>query len=116
MNSKNHMRLKICGTEYALCSDDSEGYMKEQGEKVEQHIRQMMKDNPSLSISMAAVLTALEYCDDATKSKDTADNLRVQIKEYLSEAARVRGENDELRRRVDELNFQLQNRQQRPGR
>lgn len=108
MSSKNHVRMKICGMEFVVCSDDSEQYIRDMGARVEQRIQSLMKDSASMSVSMAAVFTALELCDESFKAKEAADNLRVQIKEYLAEAARVRGENDELRRRVDSTSGQRQ--------
>lgn len=49
-------------------------------------------------MTMAAVLSALSYCDTANKANISADNLRAQLKEYLSDASRYRSQYEESRR------------------
>lgn len=98
MESKSRVKLKICGNEFIVVSEDSEEYIKKTGEQVEKRIQGIMEQNESFSISMAAVFAAMEFCDEAIKSKISADNLRAQVQEYMSEASKV----GEYGRRLDE--------------
>ena len=61
------------------------------------------RDNPRLSVTMAAVLAALDYCDEAVKATESADNLRSQIKDYLEDSSQARMEADEARRENEKL-------------
>lgn len=90
------VRLSICGTEYVLSSEDSEEYMTDIAGRVERQMKDLMA-NPRISLSMAAVLAALNAQDTAEKALRAADNLRVQMKEYLDDNARARTEADRLR-------------------
>lgn len=100
----NKIRLTICDTEYLLNAEESEEYMQALAEKVDASMRQMM-ENPRVSLSMAAVLTALNAQDELEKALASADNLRAQMKDYLNDSARaevdrLRQENAQLRARL----------------
>ena len=60
-----------------------------------------------MSTSMASIFTALEFCDEATKAREAADNLRSEIKEYLDDAVRTKSEAAEFRKREQNLNREL---------
>ena len=67
-----------------------------------------MKGNPRLSVTMAAVLAALDYCDESVKSTESADNLRSQIKDYLEDSSQARMEAEEARREIEKLKKEVQ--------
>lgn len=90
------VRLTICGTEYVLTTDENEEYMIGLGKRVERSMQEMMA-NPRVSLSMAAVMVALNGEDTAEKALKAADNLRMQMKEYLDDNSRARAEADRLR-------------------
>ncbi len=103
MSEKNRVKLKICGNEFYVVSQDSEEYIRAVAEKVERYLQNLMDRSPTMSTTMAAVFAALEFCDEAAKATESADNLRAQIKDYLEEAAAAKSEATELRRREIEL-------------
>ena len=81
----NKVRLTICGSSYVISTN-------------------------SVSITTAAVRTALNYSDELEKASGSADNMRRQIKDYLEDAAsakmaaeELRRENAALRKKVDDL-------------
>lgn len=100
---KNRIKLVIGGVDYYISSDDEAEYLKEVADEVDKKMERVLKENNKISITMAAVLTALEYCDLYKKSEESADNLRVQIKEYLEDSARARMEADVARKEVERL-------------
>ena len=104
---KTKVRLHICGTDYIITADDNEQYVRSIGAEVERRMQEVMEGNPRISLTMAAILTALSCCDDCTKATDSADNLRAQLKDYLTESARFRSENDEYRRENDRLKKEI---------
>lgn len=77
-------------------------------------MNELMASSNSVSITTAAVMTALDYRDELEKASGSADNMRRQIKDYLEDAAsakmaaeEARRENASLKRRVDELERRL---------
>ena len=107
MSEKNRVTIKICGYDFIISSDDSEEYIRSIGQKVEDHINRLMNYSNSMSTSMASIFTALEFCDESVKSREAADNLRSQVKEYLDDAVRAKSEAAELRRREQSLTREL---------
>ena len=92
MGAKNRVKLIIADCEISVVSEDSEEYIRETGACVDEYIRNLMNRAPSMSTTLAAIFAALDFCDEATKEKLAADNLRSQIKEYFDEAANLRDE------------------------
>lgn len=96
--ARNRVKLTICGSDFMLSSDESVEYMETLGEQVDREIRQLMEDNPRMSMNMAAVLTAINNADRARKAESAADHLRTQVTEYLEENKALRAEMEALRR------------------
>lgn len=108
MGAKNRVKLKIADCEILVASEDSEEYIRQTGERVNEYVRNIMENAPNMSTTLASIFAALEFCDEATKEKEAADNLRGQIKEALDEAARLRKELEETQRREEEARKELE--------
>lgn len=106
--SKNRIKLNICGTEFVITSDDSESYVHSVGDEVEKAMEELTDKNERISITMAATITALNYCDESHKASRAADNLRSQIKDYLEDSSRARTEAEESKKEIDRLKKELQ--------
>lgn len=96
--ARNRVKLTICGAEFMLSSDESVEYMEKLGKEVDREIRQLMEDNPRMSMNMAAVLAAINNADRSHKAEANADHLRSQVTEYLEENKALRAEMEALRR------------------
>lgn len=108
MNEQStRVRLNICGSEYSVITDDSEEYIISVGQEVDKRIKTTMNDNPRLSLTMAAILSALSYCDECRKANESADNLRTQIKDYLEDSSKARLEADDARKEAERLKREL---------
>lgn len=99
---KNKVSLKIAGSDYYIVSEEQPAYMHELAQDVDSKISDILKSG-NLSITQAAILAALEFADDAKKNKASADNLRSQLKEYLEDAAKAKGERDFYKRELDKV-------------
>ncbi|WP_294569838.1 cell division protein ZapA [uncultured Subdoligranulum sp.] len=118
------VRLNICGSSYVVSTSESEDYMQNLADRLNLDMNELMASSNSVSITTAAVMTALNYRDELEKASGSADNMRRQIKDYLEDAAsakmaaeEVRRENATLKRRIDELERRLrrsQNSQEAP--
>lgn len=108
------VRLNICGSSYVIATSESEDYMQNLADRLNLDMNELMASSNSISITTAAVMTALNYRDELEKASGSADNMRRQIKDYLEDAAsakmaaeEVRRENASLKRRIDELERRL---------
>ena len=57
----------------------------------------------------AALLVAMDYCDEVNKLKEGAENMRTQLKSYMDETNRALAERDDARRLADKLKDELMN-------
>ena len=106
--SKNRIKLNICGCECVISSEDSENYIRSVGDEVQKAITGTMDRNERVSVTMAAIISALSYCDDAHKNSAAAENLRSQIKDYLEDSSKARLEAEEARRENERLKREIQ--------
>ena len=104
--NKNKVHVKIGGASYTIVTEDEAEYVETLADEISENMRAIINSNPSLSMTQAAVLVAL---DNAASKKATAsaDNLRAQIKDYLEDSARARMEVDVARREVERLNREI---------
>ena len=108
------VRLNICGSSYVVNTSESEDYMKNLADRLNLDMNELMASSNSVSITTAAVMTALNYRDELEKASGSADNMRRQIKDAASAkmaAEEARRENASLKRRVDELERRLRRNQ-----
>lgn len=106
--NKNKIRLNICGAECTITSEDNETYVLALGDEVEKSIQGIMSKNDRVSLTLAAIITALSFCDESKKAVAAADNLRSQIKDYLEDSSRSRLEADEARREIERMKQEIQ--------
>lgn len=115
------VRLNICGSSYVVSTTENESYMQNLAERLNLDMNELMASSKSVSITTAAVMTALNYRDELEKASGSADNMRRQIKDYLEDAASAKMAAEELRREVasqrkciEELERRLRTRQDIP--
>lgn len=101
------IRLMIAGEEYNIATDDDLDYVANLGRELDKKIDGIMKESTRISVTQAAIVTALEYADAAKKNEDISENLRTQIQEYLEDAARARTDAEISRREVERLTKEL---------
>ena len=101
------IRLMIAGEEYNIGTDDDLDYVAKLGEELDKKISTLLRDNARISITQAAIVTALEYADAAKKSEIVSENLRTQIQEYLEDAARARTDAEISKRELERLSKEL---------
>ena len=86
----NKVRLEICGCSYVISTTDSEEYTLSLAEKLDRSMGEILAQNPTASVTAAAVLSALDYLDELEKASASADNMRSQIRDYLEDAAKAK--------------------------
>lgn len=108
MNNKKTVKLTIRNMDYYVVADGSESRAREIGDEVNRKINELMDSNSQISTTMAAVMLSLSYCEESKKEHEDAENLRSQVKDYLSENSRTRLELDDARREVERLRREVQ--------
>ena len=109
----NKVRVTIAGAPYAIATTDTENYITTLATK-------LLDNNGNLSVTKAAVFCAMDYLDEYRKSAGSAENMRSQIQDYISDAAKaklaadkVKAENETLKRENAALREQLAKLQQK---
>ncbi|GGJ06305.1 hypothetical protein GCM10010885_14310 [Alicyclobacillus cellulosilyticus] len=92
----NRIRVRIFGSEYVLRGDAPEEMLRSVAEYVDGMMRRITTANPRLDAQKAAVLAALNIAEELFRLRREANILQ-------QEATRVRRENEELLRLLDEL-------------
>ena len=72
------VRLNICGSSYVVNTSESEDYMQNLADRLNLDMNELMASSNSVSITTAAVMTALNYRDELEKASGSADNMRRQ--------------------------------------
>ena len=98
------IRLTVAGIEYYVNTDESEAYMREIADKVGVRMNSLSKDNPFLSTTMAAVMCALQFCDENKKLETELAETKRALKRATEESACSSLESDEARREIERLN------------
>ena len=102
---KNRVSVTIGGRDYTLVAVEEEPYVKKVAEHVDQKVKEMM-ETAHLSVTDAAIMTAVNIADDYFKMVETSENLRSQLKEYLEEASKMKLELSEAKRALFKLQKQ----------
>lgn len=110
---KIKVKINIAGSEFTVLSQDDETYTTMIANEVDRKINEIRTANPQVSVTAAAMLAALNFCDSVKKAEKDSDNFRVQIKEYLTEASKNKSEADEMKRENQRLKKDIQKYRQR---
>ncbi|MCI6771720.1 MAG: cell division protein ZapA [Oscillospiraceae bacterium] len=105
---RNKVKLNIGGAEYSILTDDDASYAIALGKEVDLALDKIMKENPRLSMTQAAVMLALSYADEYKKTSTSAEHLREQIKDYLDDASDAKSKADWARREAEKAKRDLE--------
>ena len=97
MSEKTRVRLKIVGSEFVVSADEDKEYIVKISNMVDGKIKALLRQSDSMSVAMAAILAALNYCDELEKEKIIAEELLRRTETSESLASRACGELDQLR-------------------
>ena len=113
--NKNRIRIEIAGTRFTVLSVENEEYTYKVADRVNSEISAVRRAAPGLTLPSAVMLAALNICDNMTKAEEDADMLRLQIKEYLNEAAKYRSAYEEAERENEKLKKDMETYRKRLG-
>ena len=92
--------IRVLDTPYSVVTDESEEHVEKVAKLVDASMRDLLERNPRASVTMSAIYTAFQFCGEKLKAEDAANHLRGQLKSYLEDMNKMRGEYEELRRKT----------------
>lgn len=92
--------IRVLDTPYSVVTDESEEHVERVAKMVDASMRELLDRNPRASVTMSAIYTAFQFCGDKIKADDAANHLRGQLKSYLEDMNKMRGEMEEWRRKA----------------
>ncbi len=114
---ENKVKVRIIGREYTLGTDNSPEYTQNLAEELDEKMNAMLAEASGLSGIDVAILCALDAMDEAHKAAANADNIRLQLGDYLAAAGRAQSSSEvykkeiaSLKKRIEELQDRLSQR------
>ena len=111
---ENKVKVRIIGREYTLGTDNSREYTLSLAEELDSKMNAMLSQSKTLSDIDIAILCALEAMDESHRAVANADNIRLQLGEYVSAADRAQSSAEvykkeiaSLKKRIEELEERL---------
>ncbi|MEE0858667.1 MAG: cell division protein ZapA [Acutalibacteraceae bacterium] len=114
---KNKLRLKIAGSQFVISADESEQYIQKIAKMVDDRIRYLDDSDTKMSLHMATIVAALNYCDQLEKERiitrelikkteeceAIARDASLQLNKLLKENAELKEEKAGLHKVISEL-------------
>ena len=108
MSEKQKLEVRICGRDYTLVSEDAPEYVQRVAFYVDRQMREVEATNPRLSISMSAILTALNISDQYLKEQEGNDRLKEELARRQSVLTAEQKKSKALASQLQELQTRYQ--------
>ena len=105
---KTKVKLRICDIDCTITSDDNEEYVRTIGDEIDRAISAVLKKNDRISLSMAAIITAMTYCDESAKAKAELAELKTLDKNRSNEYERLKQAAVTAQTEAEQLRSELQ--------
>ena len=105
---KTKVKLRICDIDCTITSDDNEEYVRTIGDEIDRAISAVLKKNDRISLSMAAIITAMTYCDESAKAKAELAELKTLDKNRANEYERLKQAAETAQTEAEQLRSELQ--------
>ncbi len=119
---ENRVKVRIIGREYTLITENSPEYTQDLASKLDSKMNEMLSASKTLSGIDVAILAALDAMDEASKAAENADNIRLQLGEYMTSADKARQkfesgkkEISALQKKISELEAKLAQSEAKPA-
>lgn len=111
---ENRVKVRIIGREYTLVTENSPEYTQELAQQLSDRMNDMLAQSKTLSGIDVAILCALDSMDERAKATYDADNIRLQLGEYMTsfdkDAQKLESAKREiasLKKQINELQLKL---------
>ena len=99
---KKRVSVLVAGQRFTILTDEDEKYVIEIAAKIDARISSLTISQ-NMTRERAAVLTALDFADDNEQDKRAIVEIKEQIKDYITQLARLSEENTALAQENDQL-------------
>lgn len=99
---KNKVKVRIAGEEFVIMAAESDEYIRRVASYVDSKVADI-RANTRIPLMDAIVLASCNLTDDYFKSQESVENLRMQLKGYIDDIARLRAELNDARREIARL-------------
>ena len=99
---KRKISVFVAGQRFNLITDEEENYVRELASRVDARISSLVMSG-NMQRERAAVLAALDLADDGEKERRNLNEVREQIKDYLSRVETLADENAKLTAEMSKL-------------
>ena len=103
------VRIRIGGADYLLTTDGDVNYLRKIADEVDEVMTSYMKENYRLSMTQAAVLSALQFNDEKHGEEEKSLTIRREIQAYMEDASKAKTDAEVSRREVERLNKEIHN-------
>ncbi len=100
---KNKVRFNVAGSEICIVTNDNADHIRSIAAAVEDKIEKYTKSSARVSVTQAAILTAMEYADEDSRKETILANIKNQLKGYLDDAAKTKAERDKYKEEYEKL-------------
>lgn len=97
------VKITIAGVPYTIATDNDPAYAVELAKEVDASIQEIMSASNNIAPAQATVLALLNYADRARKTAEETENMKIQLGEYLADAAQAKSERDMLKRELAKI-------------
>ncbi len=87
---ENRIPLTIAGLTLLVTTDEDRDYVNQLADQIDRDVYAVLNSSAHASVTHAALLCAVDYYDKYQKATRSANNLRSEIKNYLSDAESLR--------------------------
>lgn len=96
----NVVTVNINGTDYNLKGIEDEEYLYKLSIYVDRKLKSIIENNPKLSLTSAAVLTALNAADEMFKCDEAYDKLKEKVDKLIENEEKNRSEVEALKKQL----------------
>ena len=101
-NNKKKVSIFAAGQRFNIITEKSEKYVVDLASEIDARINSLCISG-EMSRERAAVLTALDYADDSQLDKENIAAVKEQIKDYIAEIERLKGDYGNLKAEYERL-------------
>jgi cell division protein ZapA (FtsZ GTPase activity inhibitor) len=85
MSASKNMTVSVGGIDITIQTDEDRGYIQKLAAKVDEKVGTYLRMGAKVTVAQAAVLTAMELCDEFEKNNAAVENMRAQMRSYIDD-------------------------------
>ncbi len=107
MNASKNMMVSVGGIDITIQTDEDRGYIQKLASKVDEKVLSYLRMGAKVTVAQAAVLTAMELCDEFEKNNAAVENMRAQMRGYIEDSIRAAADRDRYKAELDRTRNEL---------